>query len=81
MTATTTESAKDRKRAVQTEPAPKWPHDFARELDATTPLDGPRELIEEVINLHLPQDQSNILKIAEQSEGEGFARLIEGLRL
>jgi hypothetical protein len=80
MTATTTESAKDRKRTVDREPARKWPHDFAGELDATPP-DDPRELIEEVVNLHLPQDQSNILKITEQSEGEGFARPIEGLRL
>jgi hypothetical protein len=49
-------------------PADKnWPYEFACELDAIPP-DRLRVLVEGVINLHLPQDQLEILKIAEASE-------------
>jgi hypothetical protein len=47
----------------------KWPYDFACELDAISP-DQLRDLVEGVINLHLPQDQLEILKVAEASERE-----------
>ncbi len=44
-----------------------WPHSFACELDAMEP-DTLRDLVEECINRHLPQDQLDILKVAERSE-------------
>jgi hypothetical protein len=47
----------------------KWPHDFACELDAIPP-DQLRDLVEGAVNLHLPQNQLEILKIAEASERE-----------
>jgi hypothetical protein len=47
----------------------KWPYAFACELDAIPP-DRIRDLVEEAINEHLPQDQLAILKIAEESERE-----------
>jgi hypothetical protein len=46
-----------------------WPHDFACELDAIEP-DDLRALVEDHINLHLDQDQLEVLKIAEESERE-----------
>jgi hypothetical protein len=46
-----------------------WPHDFACELDAMEP-DTLRDLVERVINAHLPQSELKILKVAEASERE-----------
>jgi hypothetical protein len=57
----------------------KWPHNFACELDAIPP-DQLRELVEDAINLHLPQDQLAMLKVAEQSEREGMLKLVGGLK-
>jgi hypothetical protein len=49
------------------------------ELDAIEP-NRLRSLVQAAIERHLPPDQFKILKVAEQSEREGLARLIEGLR-
>ena len=46
-----------------------WPHDYACELDAFTP-DLLRELVQLVIEQHLPRQQLEILKAAEESERE-----------
>ena len=43
----------------------QWPYDFACELDAIDP-DALRELVEGAINHHLPQEQLEILKVAEE---------------
>jgi hypothetical protein len=51
----------------------KWPHEFACELDAIPP-DDLRGIVEHAINLHLPQDQLQVLKIAEESERD-FLRI------
>jgi hypothetical protein len=56
----------------------KWPHDFACELDAIPP-DRLRDLVEGHINLHLPQDKLEVLKVAEESEREIIAKLVGGL--
>lgn len=56
----------------------KWPHDFACELDAIPP-DLLRDLVEAHINLHLPQDKLEVLKVAEKSEREIIANLVGGL--
>ena len=47
----------------------KWPHDFACELDAI-PADTLRDLVRLHIERHLPRDQLEVLKIAEESERE-----------
>jgi hypothetical protein len=56
----------------------KWPHDFACELDAVPP-DVLRSWVEMAINVHLPQDQLKILKVAEESEREIMSKLVGGL--
>jgi hypothetical protein len=53
----------------------KWPHDFACELDAIPP-DRLRDLVEDHINLHLPQDKLEVLKAAEASERDIIMRLV-----
>src|SRR5262245_9731468 len=53
----------------------KWPHDFACELDAIPP-DRLRDLVEDAINLHLPQDKLEVLKAAEEYERDIIARLV-----
>jgi len=53
----------------------KWGYDFACELDAIPP-DQLRDLVEDYINLHLPQDKLEALKAAEESEREIIARLV-----
>jgi hypothetical protein len=53
----------------------KWPHDFACELDAVPP-DVLRSWVEMAINIHLPQDQLKILKVAEESEREIMSKLV-----
>ena len=53
----------------------KWPHEFACELDAIPP-DDLRDVIEAAINLHLPQTQLEIFKVAEASEREIISRLV-----
>jgi hypothetical protein len=47
----------------------KWPHPFACELDAI-PADTLRVLVRAAIEAHLPVDQFEILKAAEESERE-----------
>jgi len=47
----------------------KWHHAFACELDAMEP-DYLRRLVAAYINFHLPQDQLDTLKAAEESERE-----------
>lgn len=57
-----------------------WPHDVACELDAIPP-DKLRELVEDSINVFLPQDQLKVLKAAEESEKEllqSWADALEG---
>lgn len=53
--------------------------DISVELDAIAPQ-MLRDLVEEAINRHLPQDQLNILKIAEQSERHLLGNLVEQMR-
>jgi hypothetical protein len=55
-----------------------WPFDFACELDAIPP-DYLRSLVQAAIERHLPPDQFNILKIAEESERILIRRLVAGL--
>jgi hypothetical protein len=55
-----------------------WPFDFACELDAIPP-DYLRSLVQAAIERHLPPDQFNILKIAEESERILLRRLLAGL--
>src|SRR5262249_21021939 len=56
----------------------KWPHDFGCELDAIPP-DLLRDLVETYINLHLPQDKLEVLKVVENSERKIIAKLVGGL--
>jgi hypothetical protein len=49
-----------------------WPYDAACELDAI-PADVLRDIVKEAIEQHLPADQLEILKVAEESE-RSFAR-------
>src|SRR5262249_19787885 len=56
-----------------------WPYDFACELDAIPP-DRMRALVEEAINHHLPQQQFEVLKAAEESEREIISRLVGKMR-
>jgi hypothetical protein len=58
----------------------KWPYPFACELDAI-PADTLRELVRAAIEVHLPADQLNILKVAEESEREILRDLIAGLEV
>lgn len=51
----------------------KWPHAFACELDAIPP-DNLRSLVQGAINLHLPQERLEILKVAEELERD-FLRM------
>lgn len=53
--------------------------DISVELDAIAPQ-MLRDLVEEAINRHLPQEQLNILKIAEQSERHLLGNLVEQMR-
>jgi hypothetical protein len=52
-----------------------WPHDFACELDAIPP-DSLREMVRYYIERHLSRHQLDILKIAEESERDGFRKLV-----
>jgi hypothetical protein len=55
----------------------KWPYTFACELDAIPP-DDLRNLVERVINEHLPQRELAILKVSEASERENlWSRLVQ----
>ena len=56
----------------------RWPYDFVCELDAIPP-DWLRDLVEAHINLHVPQDKLEVLKVAENSEREIIAKLVGGL--
>jgi hypothetical protein len=55
-----------------------WPHAFACELDAFAP-DDLRWLVQEVTERHLPSDQLQILKAAEESERKIFTRLVNSI--
>jgi hypothetical protein len=52
-----------------------WPHAFACELDAI-PADRLRALVHQHIELHLPRDQLEILKAAEESERQTLNALV-----
>jgi hypothetical protein len=52
-----------------------WPYTFCCELDAI-PADRLRRIVEQAITRHLPQHQFQILKVAEESERELFARFV-----
>jgi hypothetical protein len=52
-----------------------WPSAVACELDAIPP-DRLRDLVETHINLHLPQDKLEVLKVAENSERKTIAKLV-----
>ncbi len=52
-----------------------WEYDYACELDAMAP-DVMRDLVEQAINRHLPQDQLAVLKVAEESGREFFKQFI-----
>jgi hypothetical protein len=54
--------------------------DISVELDAIAP-DQLRELVQEVIELHLPAAQFNVLKVAEASERDLISRLVTDLAL
>jgi hypothetical protein len=56
----------------------KWPFGFACELDAIPP-DYMRDLVREAIDRHLPADQLQILKVAEESERAVIRQLVAGL--
>src|SRR5262249_58691948 len=53
----------------------KFDSDFSVELDASEPH-RLRALVQETIELHLPPDQFEILKAAEESERENISRLV-----
>jgi hypothetical protein len=55
--------------------AKRFDSDLSVELDAIPP-DRMRALVEEAINRHLPQDQFEVLKAAEESEREIISRLV-----
>jgi hypothetical protein len=56
----------------------KWPFPFACELDAIPP-DYMRNLVQAVIERHLPPHQFNVLKVAEASERTLIRQLVAGL--
>jgi hypothetical protein len=56
----------------------KWPFDFACELDAIPP-DTLRALVQECIEQHLPQEQLEVLKVAEESERALLRSFVQGL--
>ena len=56
-----------------------WPYDFACELDAIPP-DFLRRIVRIAIESHLPPDQYEALKAAEQSEREHLHRWVEMMR-
>jgi hypothetical protein len=62
----------------QSDPRAKGFCDICVELDAIDPRDL-RDLVEEAINRHVPQDQLKILKVAEESAREQFRDLAGGL--
>jgi hypothetical protein len=53
-----------------------WPHSYACELDAIDP-DTLREMVRVCIERHLPQDQLEILKVAEESEREALTMFVK----
>jgi hypothetical protein len=57
----------------------KWSHNFACELDAISP-DQLRALVRETIEHHLPEEQLDVLKAAEQSERELLKAFTERVR-
>jgi hypothetical protein len=58
-------------------PADKaWPHAYAIELDAIEP-DDLRRMVRQIIELYLPPDQLEILRVAEASEQQLITRLVD----
>ncbi|NIA67605.1 hypothetical protein HBA54_03280 [Pelagibius litoralis] len=57
----------------------KWPYTFACELDAIPP-DRLRQIVKDAIDPHLPQQQLNVLKVAEESERELLLSFAEALQ-
>jgi hypothetical protein len=55
-----------------------WPYPFACELDAIEP-DDLRAAVRTVIEQHLPPDQLEVLKVAEDSEREFIAGLVANI--
>jgi hypothetical protein len=55
----------------------RWPLDYACELDAIPP-DILRELVEEVITLHIDQRELDVLRVAEESERNLLMALAAG---
>lgn len=49
------------------------------ELDAIEPA-RLRQIVEQAINIHLPQDELKVLLAAENSEREILTRMVDGLR-
>jgi hypothetical protein len=58
--------------------AARFDSDFSVELDAIEP-DRLREIVREAIEQHLPPDQFEVLKAAEESEREVEMRLVSGI--
>lgn len=58
--------------------AKNFDSDISVELDAIAP-DLLRHIVEEAINRHLPQDQLQVLKTAEESERDFFLRIVDEL--
>jgi hypothetical protein len=55
-----------------------WPYPFACELDAIE-ADDLRPAVRTVIEQHLPPDQLEVLKVAEESEREFIAGLVANI--
>jgi hypothetical protein len=55
-----------------------WPHPFAIELDAIEP-DDLRRLVRWAVEHHMPAEQLEILKVAEESERELIQGLVAGI--
>jgi hypothetical protein len=64
--------------AVSDTRAARFDSDFSVELDAIEP-DRLREIVQAAIEQHLPPDQFEVLKAAEESEREIISKLVGGL--
>jgi hypothetical protein len=56
-----------------------WPYPFACELDAI-PANVLRDMVRETIEYHLPADQLEILKAAEESERDLLRAFVNGYK-
>ncbi|PWU72739.1 hypothetical protein DK867_12750 [Ochrobactrum sp. POC9] len=59
--------------------AKNFESDVSVELDAIEPA-RLRQIVEQAINIHLPQDELKVLLAAENSEREILTRMVDGLR-